>query len=200
MRTSALVLAAGLVAANSIEFVSTWKAPGAAPLDFRGRKVAAVLVTDDQNVRVSAEEALAREITARGSTGVPAYRIIPREELQKKDAARGWFERANVAGLVILRVVATDTEKVYSSVIWTSGYYHDAWDYWGASWASVYPIGRAREQKIITVEILLYDLAKGTPIWAGVTKATDPKNVQAYMTELAKDVGRQLERDGLVHR
>ncbi len=200
MRICAVVLAVGLLAGDSIEFLSTWKAPGAAPLEFRGRKVAAVLVTDDQGVRVSGEEALARELTARGSVGVPAYRIIPREELQKKDAARGWFERANVAGLVILRVVATDTQKVYSSVIWTSGYYGYAWDYWGASWASVYPIGRAREQKIITVETLLYDLAKGTPIWAGVTKATDPKNVQAYMKELAADVGRQLERDGLVRR
>jgi hypothetical protein len=200
MRMCALVLAAGLVAGSSIDFLSTWKAPGAAPLDFKGRKVAAVLVTDDQSVRVSAEEALARELTARGSIGVPAYRIIPREELQKKDAARGWFERANVAGLVVLRIVATDTEKVYSSVVWTSGYYGYAWDYWGTSWASVYPIGRAREQKIITVEVLLYDLAKGTPIWAGVTRATDPKNVQAYMKELAVDVGRQLERDGLVRR
>jgi hypothetical protein len=197
MRVTVIVLAASLAAAASNEFISTWKAPGTGALDFAGRKVAAVLISDDQNLRVAAEEALAREITARGPIGVPGYRIIPREELANTHAAKGWFDRAGVRGLVVLRIVQTETEKVYSSAVWSSGYYTDAWDYWGNGWATVFPIGKAREQKTITVETLLYDLSAGTPVWAGVSRTTDPKNVQRYITGLAIDVVKALEKSGM---
>jgi hypothetical protein len=190
----------GAAFAASNEFVSTWKAPGAAGMSFAGRKVAAVLIVDDQNLRVSAEEALAREISARGPVGVPSYRIIPREELASKDAAKGWFERAGVSGLMVLRLVQTETEKVYSSALWVSGYYNYAWDYWGYGWANVYPIGKARDEHTITVEVLLYDLSKGTPLWAAVTRTKDPKDVQSYMTKLSANVVKRLEKDGLVEK
>jgi len=194
---SALGLAAAVLAAASNEFISTWKAPAAARMNFTGRKVAAVVITDDSNLRVSAEEALAREISDRGPAGVPAYRIIPREEVTKKDAAKAWFARAGVEGLVVLRPVKTDTEKVYSSVVWSSGYYSYAWDYWDYGWASVTPLGKGRDRITITVETLLYDLSKGAPIWAAVARTTDPKDVQSYMKSLAADIARQLEKEGL---
>ena len=196
----AVALGAAVLRADDNTFVSTWKAPGAAPLDFVGKKVAGVLIADDNNLRVSAEEALAREITARGPIGVAAYRIIPKEELAKKDAAKGWFERAGISGLVVLRLVKTDTDTVYSSAVWSSGYYNYAWDYWNYGWANVYPLGKGREQKTFTVETLLYDLKKGTPIWAGVVRTTDPKDVQTYIKGLAKDVVKQLEKEGLIRK
>ena len=203
-RVAALACAAALgsvvISADTNEFLSTWKAPGAAQMNFAGRKVGAVLITDDTSLRMSAEEALAREITARGPIGVPAYRIIPAEEVKKKDAAKGWFERAGIDGLVILRIVKTETDKVYSSVVWSSGYYGNPWQYWDYGWATVYPIGAGRDSTTITVETLLYDVAKGSPIWAGVSRATDPKDVQTYMKKLASDVVKRLEKDGLVKK
>ena len=200
MKFAAFALAVALTALTADDFVSTWKAPGAGPMNFAGRKVAGVLIVDDDSLRVSAEEALAREISARGPNGVPAYRIIPKEELTKKDAAKGWFERAGVQGLVILRLVQTDVDKVYSSAMWVSGYYGNAWDYWGYGWGAAYPLGKAREQRTITVETLLYDLSTGSPIWAGVSRTTDPKDVQSYMKRLASDVVKQLEKEGLVRK
>jgi hypothetical protein len=203
-RTSLLALGLALGAAFAAlaqnDFVSTWKADGVTQINFAGRKVAAVLITDDTSLRVPAEEALARELTARGPTGVPAYRIIPKEELTKKDAAKGWFERAGIAGLVVLRPVKTETEKVYSSAVWVSGYYNYAWDYWGYGWANVVPIGKGRDQRTITVETMLYDLSNGTPMWAAVTRTTDPKDVQSYVKGLAKDVVKRLENEGLVRK
>jgi hypothetical protein len=199
LRTFVALLVA-LAALPDNEFLSTWRAPGTEPLNFAGRKVAAVLVIDDNNLRVSAEEALAREISARGPIGVPAYRILPKELLTDKDAAKAWFERAGIAGLVVLRLVQTDVNKVYSSAVWVSGYYNYAWDYWGAAWGAAYPLGKAREERSFTVETLLFDLSKGTPIWAGVTRTTDPKDVQSYIKGLTIDVVKKLESEGLVKK
>jgi hypothetical protein len=180
------------------DFVSSWKADGVTKIDFAGRQVGAVLITDDMSLRVAGEEALAREISGRGPTGVPSYQIIPKEELANKDVAKGWFERRGIAGLVVLRPVKTESEKVYSAAVWSSGYYGYAWDYWGYGWANVTPIGKGRDQRTITVETLLYDLTKGTPMWAAVTRTTDPKDVQSYVERLASDVVKRLESAGLV--
>ena len=196
--TVTIALATALSAGADNEFLSTWKAPGAGPIDFTGRRVVAVLIADDMSVRVAAEEALAREVIARGAKGIAAYRTIPKELFTDKEAAKAWFEKTNTEGLVILRVVQTETQKVYSSAMWVSGYYGYAYDYWGYGWANVYPMGKAREQRVLTVETLLYDLSKGTPVWAAVTRTTDPKNVQEYVKALAGDIIKRLEKDGVV--
>lgn len=189
---------AGLVAGGvENEFIRTWKAPGAGPLSFAGRKVAAVVIVEDVNLQVAAEEALSREIAARGPNAVPAYRIIPRPELANKDRAKSWLEKAGVQGLVIMRVVGTDTRKTYSSVVFSSGYYGDVWDYWGYGWASVYPIGAGKMETTLTVETLLYDLSTAGPVWAGVSRTRNPKDHISFMKSLAVDIGKELERAGL---
>jgi hypothetical protein len=190
---AALTVAAGA----SNEFIRTWKAPGVGPLNFAGRKVAAVVIVDDESLQVAAEEALSREITARGPSGVPAYRIIPRPELANKESAKSWLEKAGVQGLVVMRVVGTDTRQTYSSVVFSSGYYGNAWDYWGYGWASVYPIGRGKTETTLTVETLLYDLSTGGPVWAGVSRTTNPKDHISFMESLATDIARELEKAGL---
>ena len=200
MKLYAVALVVMLAVPIQNDILSTWRAPGAKEIDFTGRKVVAVLIVDDHELRVAAEEALARELIARGSTGVAAYRVIPKELLTDKEAAKTWFERAKVDGLVILRVVKTETEKVYSSVVWSSGYYGNAWDYWGYGWGTVTPIGKGRDQQTITVETVLYDLSKGTPIWAAATRTTDPKDVQSYIKRLAVDLVKKLEQEGLVRK
>jgi hypothetical protein len=194
---STVALVAAVATASSNEFISTWKSPTAGTLNFVGRKVGAVVIVDDLSLQMSAEEALAREITARGPIGVASHRIVPREELANKDRAKGWFERAGVQGLVIMRLVDTDREKVYSSVIWSSGYYANAWDYYGTGWATAYPIGKGHIQTTITVETLLYDLANASPIWAGVSRTVNPKDTGSFMKEMAKDVVQQLKKAGL---
>ena len=196
----AITIGAAVLVAADNDFISTWKAPGAKPLDFAGKKVAAVLVSQDTSLRMSAEEALVREVTARGSNGIASYRMVPKELLSDKQAAKAWFERAGVAGLVVLRPVKTETTKEYSAVVWSSGYYNYAWEYWDYSWASVTPIGKGRDSQTITVETVLYDLSNGSPIWACVTRTKDPKDPQSYVKSLAIDIIKQLEKDGLVAR
>ncbi len=116
------VVALGLAAVTLAgpKFIAVWKSPDVARLNFAGKKVAALAITDDQPLQMSAEEALTRELTARGVNGIAAYRLLPREEMKDADKAKGWFERAAIDGVVALRPVRKDTEKVYTPTVWAS--------------------------------------------------------------------------------
>ena len=166
-------------------------------MDFVGKKVAAVAITDDESLRVSAEEALVREITARGPQGVAAYRLIPREEIKDAEKAKGWFERSGVSGVVALRIVSQEKQTVYSAAVWSSGSYSNFYDYYGNGWATVTPLGKGRVETTLAIETLLFRVADAKLLWAGVSQTTDPKSVGAFMNELAKAVVAQLQKDGL---
>src|SRR5262245_37458268 len=92
----AIAIGGASAIAADITFLSTWKSPDAKPMDFAGKLVTALVIVDDDNLRMSAEEALAREITARGPRGMAAHRLIPREELVNKERAKPWFDKAGV--------------------------------------------------------------------------------------------------------
>jgi hypothetical protein len=192
------------VSSASYKFKSTWKAPGVGMLNLGGKKIAALVITSDVNLQMSAEEALKREITARGPIGVAAYTLVPREELRDKDKARPWFEKAGVDGVVAMRVVNVDKEKVYNAVVWSSSYYGNFWDYYGSSWNSVYmigtPIGNGRTQTTVAVETLLFNVRENKLIWASVTETTDPESVGSYMKGLVNAVVKQLQKEGLARK
>ena len=200
MKQFAIVVAlacGAVVSAQSYAFRSSWKAQDGKAFDMAGKKVAALVISHDQSLRMSVEEALSRELTSRGLVGVAAYRTIPAELLQDAEKARGWFERTGVAGIIVLRLVDVDKETVHSAVVWSSMSYQSYSNYYAAGWQTVTPIGRGREVTTIAVETLLFDLAQGGLVWGGVTEATDPKDVQSYVTGLAKEIAKELERVGL---
>ena len=72
IRATLLLLASVVLAGcASNDFVSSWKAPDAQPLQLQGAKVAAVVMVNSEASRRVAEDKLAREITARGGVGIP---------------------------------------------------------------------------------------------------------------------------------
>ena len=195
-----LVVSGAAGFAQSYAFRSSWKAQDIQKLDMAGKKVVAVVISSDESLRMSAEEALARELNSRGFVGVAGYRSIPAELLQDGDKARAWFEKTGVSGVVVLRLLDVNKERVSSSVVWTSVSYQSFDNYYATAWQTVTPIGRGREVTNIAVETLLFDVAKGGLVWGGVTETSDVKNVQAYVAGLAGAISEELQRVGLVTR
>jgi hypothetical protein len=186
--------------AQSVEFRSSWKATDMQKLDMAGKKVAAVVVSRDESLRMSVEEAVARELTSRGMVGVAAYRTIPAELLQDADKALAWFKKTGVAGVVVLRPLSVDKERVASAVVWSTVYYQSFSNYYASAWQTVTPIGKGREVTTIAVETLLFDVSKGGLVWGSVTEATDVKSVQSYVSGLAGAISQELQRAGLVSK
>ena len=75
--------------------VSSWKAPDAEPFRLRGEKVAAVVMANDQTIRLAGEEALARNCRAR-IRSAPMHTLSP-ARFGRSEGARGGRE-AGVLG------------------------------------------------------------------------------------------------------
>jgi hypothetical protein len=186
---------AGGVTLGAVKFTSTWSAPDAASTSFAGKKVAAIVMTDDMALRMSAEEALARELTTKKMNATASYRIIPGEELKNPERARAWFQRDQIAGAVVLRPIAIEKAPRYSSEIWVSNYYSTFWGYYPYAWSTVYVGGRQTgTDTTIVVESLVYNVATGKLVWGGVSESTNPKSLQTLVADIVTEAGKKIEK------
>jgi hypothetical protein len=180
----ALVLVAALSAAD-VRFTSTFKSMNAGAVSFAGKKVAALVITQDDSLRVAGEEGLARELTARGMQGVATYRIAPKEELQAAERAKPWFEKANIDGVVALRPVGSEQRTTY-----TPGYY-------GYGWGSVYIPGTRENETFVTVESIIFSVPRNELLWAAVSETRNPKDLAGFIEELVKASVKEMQKQGL---
>ena len=202
---SVLVVTAAVVAAAcaSTSFNSTWRNPAAEPGNFKGQKVAALVMSTDQSVRFGAEDALARELSARGAVGIPAYSLIPKELNQDKEKAKEFMEKANVVGVVVMRVVGKDQQVTQSAggMYWGGPAYATFWGgggYYGYGWGGVYSPGYITTDTIVSVEILVYSLKQDKLVWAAQSQTTNPSKVGPFIKELVAKAADQMKKEGLV--
>ena len=195
------LLGLALCACSSTSFVATWKAPGVAPIDPKGSRVAAVVMIKNETARRAAEDRLASEISSRGAQGIAMYRMMPEAQTAGEAAVRGVLEREQVRGVVVLRPISIEKEWVvtpstygdpYYSGYW-GGYYGYGWDHpWGSEGANV------RVDQVVSVETLVYSLPDNKLIWGGQSKTTNPANVDDLVVEVATAAAKELAYDGVI--
>lgn len=196
--TAVFVIGVAVLVSAGPKFLSKWASPDARGVSFAGKKVAALVISQDQSLQMSGEEALVRELTSRGMQGIAAYRIVPREELQNADRARGWFERASVEGIVALRPVSADKEITYTApTVWAAPYYSTLWGYYGYGWGAAYSPGSVREDTVVIVETLIYSVPQNKLLWAAASETRNPKTMQKFVADLAKETTKELHKQGL---
>jgi len=199
--TAAAALSMSVALMAGPKFVSTWKAPDAAGISFAGKKVAALIISDDINLRMSGEEALVRELAAVGlPAGVASYRIIPREELRDSDKAKGWYERAGVEGVVAMRLVKSDTRTAWSPSMWSTPNYGTLWGYYGYSWTAVYELGPPRTDTVVVIENLIFSVPLNKLLWAGVTETTNPKDAGRAIKDIVAATVKEMTKEGLIRK
>jgi len=193
-------IAACAAVAHAAEFKETYRAPGIGTQDFTGKKVAALVITDDMPLRMSAEEALVRVLKERGALAVPSYPMIPPEELRDKDRAKGWFERAGVEGIVVLRPVVMERRVRHYPSQWSSVYYQSLWGYYGYGWGAAWTPAHTSREDTLVVETMVYSVPKDLLMWGGVSEDRNPESVDAYIKELVKDGVNEMKKAGLVRK
>jgi len=194
---SVVAVTLGSALSASVRFTSTFKSINAGSVSFAGKKVAAMVITQDDSLRVAGEEGLARELTARGMQGVATYRIAPKEELQSGERAKPWFEKANVEGVIALRPVGAEKRSEYTPGTWTSPYYSTLWGYYGYGWGSVYIPGSREESTVVIVESVIYSVPRNELLWAAVSETKNPKDLRGFIDELVKESVKEMQKQGL---
>ena len=193
------VTAAALLAA-AVTFTSTFKSLDAGAVSFFGKKVAALVISNDDSLRVAGEESLVRELAARGMQAVASYRIAPKEELRRADTARPWFEKAGVEGVVAVRPVSADTQRSYNTGTWVSTNYATLWGYYGYGWSAVYVPGGVQRETLVVVETTVYSLPRDQLLWAAVSETRNPRDLRGFVQELIKESVEEMQKQGLAKR
>jgi hypothetical protein len=199
LRLAALALiSASTVACATTGFVSTWKAPDAQPLKPEGSKVAAVVMHKNEAARRAAEDALAAEITRRGGEGIPSYSLIAStsDEAQAKAA----FEKAGIAGVVVMRPVGTTQEISSTTSMYAGPMYAGYWGggYYGYGWGGAYGATEIRTDTIVSIETLVYSMKQNKLVWAGQSKTTNPSQVDGLVKEIVRAAAEEMRKEGLL--
>jgi hypothetical protein len=124
--------------------------------------------------------------------GVPAYTLVPKEQIRDKEETRKIFERAGVEGVVAMRPVAK--EKALSGSFWGNPLYASFWGpgFWSGG------DGYLRTDTIVVVETLVYSLPQNALVWASQSETTNPSRIAPFIHELSREIGAQMEKQGLL--
>ena len=200
LTTVAVAVAAAAVLSAAIRFTSTFKSLDAGSVSFAGKKVAALVISTDNSLRVAGEESLVRELSARGMQAVATYRIAPKEELLRAETAKPWFEKANVEGVIAVRPVSADTRQTYTPSTWVSSSYSTLWGYYGYGWGAVYVPGSVQKETVVLVETTIYSVPRNQLLWAAASETTNPRDLRAFVEELVKQSVEEMQKQGLAKR
>ena len=196
LTTLAIAVVAVAVLSAAITFTATFKSLDAGAVSFAGKKVAALVISNDDSLRVSGEEALVRELKERGMQAVATYRIAPREEMRTAETAKPWFEKAGVEGIVAVRPVSVESET-YNTGTWVTSHYSTLWGYYGYGWSSVYVPASARSQRVVVVETTIYSVPRNQLLWAAVSETNNSRDLSGFVDELAKEMIKEMQKQGL---
>jgi hypothetical protein len=193
-----LALAALIDGCSPTTFVSSWKSPTAQPLQPVGAKVAAVVMMQDEPSRRSAEDTLARELSAHGALGIPMYKILPNANPNDEAQAKAALESAQVQGVVVMRPLGV-TKDVTVSNAYGGPSYGGYWGgYYGYGWGSPWGPSTVYTDTTVSVETLVYSLKQNQLVWGGRSKTTNPENVNQLISEVAIAAADELKDQGLL--
>lgn len=208
MTLGAASLALLLAGCATTSFTSVWKAPDAQPLQFKaGDKVVAMVVADSAGLRRSGEANLADELDKRGLKGIPAYSLISDADVKDEAKAKAAIEASGAVGVILMRPmgkeqkVTSTPSMYYGASYYGAPYYGGMWGggYYGYGWGGgVYDPGTIRTDTYVSIETVIYDLRQNKLVWAGQSKTMNPSDVEGFVNELAKAVGGELRKAGLV--
>lgn len=169
-------------AAGSTSIEASWRAPTMRPGEVT--KAVTMFASIDGALRRSSEDALARELDARGMTVAPAYSVLL-PEVRDRDAVRSALIAAGFDGIITIRMVGKQNRDEY----------YPTFDlYWGEAWGPVFT------ETVVRVEISVYSLISNQLLWSALSRSIDPDGVGELIADVVEIIGHELDREGVIAR
>jgi hypothetical protein len=192
-----LVIAAGCATATG--FSSTWRNPATKPIRLDGQKVVALVMSTHETTRRAGEDAIAKEITARGAQGVPAWTILPTADIQNEERAKAALADAGAKGVVTLEIVQQNRNTPSGNFRVGMGF-SSRQSFWGNyrwAWNNTWHSGPPPNSSV-WVETLMHSLQPDELLWAGRSRTVNPGDAERLFGEVAAAAANEMEKAGLL--
>lgn len=206
------LLTMGLVSCGGTKLRDVWRDP-----QYQGgplKKIAVLVVDRNENRRRFAEDTIVQNLPA-GTQAVPGYLLLgpldanPDKAKIRDRLVSDGFDGALVARLAgIIEKQTTQPSQTYTvtqAPFYSPGGFYDPSypgaafpDYYGYATSQVTSPGYTRESTDVVVEMQLFVLPEGKPIWRGVTDSMNPDSREALVERITEVVGRRLRSEGLL--
>lgn len=187
----ALLLLAGCATST---LTTKFRDPNVGELAFD--KIAAVAITTNGPQRRLAEAEMARQI---GPDALPLSQVLPEDLGQDHAALRETLAREGFDGAVTMRLLDIQTAlAMQRDPVPTQ--YMQMWDYYTWTWAAVTEPQYLTAEVFVEVEVNIYDVKSGKLLWSGVNRSERPQLVETLIKDVAPNVRRTLQREGLLPR
>ena len=112
------------------------------------------------------------------------------------DSESGW----GASAAVVMRLVCEDKTLNAAPAMYYGGPNYSTFygGYWGYGWGGMYDPGYVKMDRILHVETLVYSLPLDTLLWAGVSTTTNPKEAQAFVSQLIERAVKEMKKQRLV--
>ena len=182
---------------------STWKSPDSQTFNLTGKTVAVVFVTADESLRRTGENAVVGVLSPRGARAFGTFHLLPGEQHLDAETAQARMNAAGANAVVMMRVVGTEQRITYVPGYIITPNYRAFRPYWGFGWRTVYQPGYLRTDTLVSVETLVYslpDTKTSQLLWASTSRTTNPRDLNALVTEVANATGRAMVGEGFLAR
>ena len=88
--------------------------------------------------------------------------------------------------------MATCRPDVSNLIKCDDGKYHVRMNTWGVAWSP----GSVETDTVLTVEALIFSVARDKLLWAAVSESTNPKNVDVFMKDLVTRAVKEMKKQG----
>lgn len=160
-------------------------------------KIGAVAISTNGPQRRLAEAEMARQI---GSKAVPVSQVIA-DGVREDSALRDALAREGFDGAITVRLLNFKTDlSMQRDPVPTQ--YMQMWDYYTWTWAAVTEPAYLTADTFVEVEVEvnIYDVKSGKLLWSGVNRSERPQLVETVIKDVAVNVRRSLQREGLLPR
>jgi hypothetical protein len=183
---------------NSTRIVSSWSEPDKTVVVDKLNKVLVVALFRDETSRHKAEDQMAGYLN--GKAVVSYTYLSPDFDKRNEEALRFKIKRDGFDGVVTMRLVDVDKEKVYTpgnTALYPS-YYRNFSGYYYRSWSYYSSPGYYSTTKTFTIETNVYSIKEDKIIWSGLTETTNPEGVKKMTEEVASVVFKKMLKEGFI--
>ena len=173
--------------------IQRWISPDVA--NYKFDHILTICVVKDESTRQEVEDAMAAR--AQKGNAFPSYNILEEADLRDRERAKNKILKMGFDGAVVMRPLRVEDRVNYVPGSYPP-YYGTFWGYYGWAWPALYTPDYVYTDKIVQVETTIFSIKDDKLLWTTVTETTNPKSARDVVLEIAKQIGKEARKRGLM--